>query len=41
MFILLIRYIKSIQLRKISRAAEKTAVAAAAHSVAAQPVTST
>jgi hypothetical protein len=41
MFILLVRYIKSIRLRKISQTAEKTAAAAAAHSVAAKPVTST
>ena len=43
MFVLLIRYIKSIRLRKSNRATEKTAAAAAAaaaaHSVAAKPMT--
>jgi len=39
MFVLLIRYIKSIRLQKLSKTAEKTAAAAAAHSVAAKPVT--
>jgi hypothetical protein len=39
MFILLIRYIKSIRLRQSSRAAEKTAAVAAAYSVAAKPMT--
>lgn len=39
MFVLLIRYIKSIRLQKLGKTAEKTAAAAAAHSVAAKPVT--
>jgi hypothetical protein len=38
MFVLLIRYIKSIRLQKLGKTAEKTAAAAAAHSVAAKPV---
>ncbi|SPJ81664.1 related to peroxisomal ATP carrier [Fusarium torulosum] len=41
MFILLIRYIKTIRLKRFGKTAQNTAVAAAAHSVGAKPVTTT
>ncbi|KAF5019763.1 hypothetical protein F66182_8200 [Fusarium sp. NRRL 66182] len=39
LFVLFLRYIKSIRLQNISKTAEKTAVATVAHSVAAKPIT--
>ncbi|KAH6969848.1 mitochondrial carrier domain-containing protein [Fusarium avenaceum] len=41
MFILLIRYIKTIRLKRFGKTVENTAAAAATHSVGAKPVTTT